>query len=89
MKTLIIVVGNSNNYTSYSVISGKSEAVKSEYGFMGIVDFKIIFKWLKYPNRYIYIDIRDLTLHFEDGTVISGITIIFIITTSIRNRKIK
>jgi ribonuclease HII len=28
----------------------------------------------KYPNRYIYIDIRDLTLHFEDGTVISGTT---------------
>jgi hypothetical protein len=41
---------------------------------MGIVGFKIIFKGLKYPNRYIYIDIRDLTLHFEDGTVISGTT---------------
>jgi hypothetical protein len=41
---------------------------------MCIVGFKIIFKWLKYPNRYIYIDIRDLILHFEDGTVISCTT---------------
>jgi hypothetical protein len=39
---------------------------------MSIVDFKIIFKWLKYPNSYIDIDIRDLTLHFEGGTIISG-----------------
>jgi hypothetical protein len=61
MKTLTIVVGNSNNYTGYSVLSGKSEAVESGYGFMDIVGYKIIFKWLKYPNRYIYIDIRDLT----------------------------
>jgi hypothetical protein len=41
---------------------------------MDIVGFKIIFKWLKYPIRYIYIDIRNFTLHFEDGTVISGPT---------------
>jgi hypothetical protein len=41
---------------------------------MGIVGLKIIIKWLKYPNRYIYIDIRDLTLHFDNETVISGIT---------------
>jgi hypothetical protein len=47
MKTLTIVVGNSNNYTGYSALSGKSEAVDSGYGFMGIVGFKIIFKWLK------------------------------------------
>jgi hypothetical protein len=72
MKTLTIVVGNSNNYTGYSSLSGKSEAVDSGYGFMGIVGYKIIFKWLTYPNRYIYIDIRDLTLHFADETVISG-----------------
>jgi gas vesicle protein len=56
------------------VLSGKSEAVESGYGFMGIVDCKINFKWLKYSNRYIYIDIRDLTLHFDDETVISGTT---------------
>jgi hypothetical protein len=48
--------------------------VESGYGFMGIVGYKIIFKWLKYPNRYIYIDIRDLTLRFDDETVISGTT---------------
>jgi hypothetical protein len=41
---------------------------------MGIVGFKIIFKLLKYPNRYIYIDIRDLTLQFDDETVISDTT---------------
>jgi methyl-accepting chemotaxis protein len=41
---------------------------------MGIEGYKIIFKWLKYPNRYIYIDIRDLTLHFDDETVISDTT---------------
>jgi hypothetical protein len=74
MKKITIVVSNSNNYTGYSSLSGKSEAVESGYGFMGIVGYKIIFKWLKYPNRYIYIDIRDLTLHFDDETVISGTT---------------
>jgi hypothetical protein len=52
MKILTIVVGNSNNYTGYSVLSGKSEAVESGYVFMGIVGFRIISKWLKYPNRY-------------------------------------
>jgi hypothetical protein len=71
MKTLTIVVGNSNNYTGYSSLSGKSEAVESDYISMGIVRYKIIFKWLKYPNRYIYIDIRDLTLHFDAETIIS------------------
>jgi hypothetical protein len=66
IKTLTIVVGDSNNYTGYSVLSGKSEAVESGYDFMGIICFKIIFKWLKYQNTYINIDIRDITLHFED-----------------------
>jgi hypothetical protein len=74
MKTLTIVLGNSNYYTRYSSLSEKSEAVESGYGLMGIVGYKIIFKWLKYPNRYIYIDIRDLTSHFDDETVISGTT---------------
>jgi hypothetical protein len=32
MKSLSIVVGNSNNYTSYSILSGKSEAVESGFG---------------------------------------------------------
>jgi hypothetical protein len=45
MMTLTIVVGNSNYYTCYSVSSGKSKAVESGYGFMGIVGYKIIFKW--------------------------------------------
>jgi hypothetical protein len=44
MKTLPIVVGNSSNYTSYSVLSGKSEAVESGFGFLGIVNYKVIFK---------------------------------------------
>jgi hypothetical protein len=51
---LTIVVENSNNYTGYSVLSGKSEAIESGFGFIGITGYKIIFKWLKYPNRYIY-----------------------------------
>jgi hypothetical protein len=54
LKTLTIVVGNSNNYTGYSVLCGKSEAIESGFGFIGITGYKIIFKWLKYPNRYIY-----------------------------------
>jgi hypothetical protein len=74
MKALTIVVVNSNNYTGYSVLSRKPEALKSGYDFMRIVGFIIIFKWSKYPNRYMYIDIADSTLHFEDGTVISGTT---------------
>jgi hypothetical protein len=45
MKTLTIVVAHSNNYTGYSVLSGKSEAIESGYGFMGIVGYKVIFKW--------------------------------------------
>jgi hypothetical protein len=69
MKILTIVVVNSNNYTGYPVLSGKSETVELGYGFMGIVGYKIIFKWLKYPNRYISIDIRTLTLYFDDETV--------------------
>jgi hypothetical protein len=56
------------------VISGKSQAVESGNCFMGIVGYKIIFKWLKYPHRYIYIDTRDLTLHFDNEIVISGTT---------------
>jgi hypothetical protein len=71
-KPLTIVVDNSNNYIRYSTLSGKSEDVESGYGFIGIACLKIIFKWLKYPNKYIYINIRDLTLHFEDGSIISG-----------------
>jgi hypothetical protein len=47
MKRKTIVIGNSNNYTGYSSLSGKSGAVESGYGFMGIVGYKIIFKWLK------------------------------------------
>jgi chromosome segregation ATPase len=43
MKTLTIVVGNSKNYTRYSTLLGKLEAIESGYGFMGIVCFKIIF----------------------------------------------
>jgi hypothetical protein len=74
MKTLNLLVGNSKGYIGYSILLGKSEAVESDYGFMGIVGFKIIFKWLKYPNMYIYIDIRNLTLHFKDEIVISGTT---------------
>jgi hypothetical protein len=66
METLTIVVGNSNNYTRNSVISGKSEALESGFRFMGVVGPKIILKWLKYLNRYIYINVRDLSLHFED-----------------------
>jgi hypothetical protein len=65
MKTLTIVVGNSNNYTGYSVLSGKSEAVESGFGFIVIVGFTVIFKCLKYRNRYKNIDIRDRTLHFR------------------------
>jgi hypothetical protein len=68
------VVGNSNNYTGYSVLSGKSEAIESGFGFIGITGYKIIFKRLKYPIRYIYIDLRNLTLHFEDRNVISVTT---------------
>jgi methyl-accepting chemotaxis protein len=74
MKTLTIVLGNSNNDTGYSVLSGKSEVVESSFGFMGIVGFKIIFKLLQYLNWYIKYDIRDLTLHVEDRTVKSGTT---------------
>jgi hypothetical protein len=53
LKTLTIVVGNSNNYMGYSVLSGKSGAIESGFGFIGITGYKIIFKWLKYPNKYI------------------------------------
>jgi hypothetical protein len=48
--------------------------MESGYGFMGISGYKIIFKDLRYPNKYIYTDLRDLSLHFEDGSVISGTT---------------
>jgi chromosome segregation ATPase len=41
---------------------------------MGISGYKIILKNLRHPNKYIYIYLRDLSLHFEDGSVISGTT---------------
>jgi hypothetical protein len=66
MKSLPFVIGNSNKYTGYLVLSGKSDAVESGYVFMGIVGYKIISKWLQYPNRYINIDIRDFTLYIND-----------------------
>jgi hypothetical protein len=44
INTSTIVLDNSNNYTVYSALSGKSEAVESSFGFMGIVYCKIIFK---------------------------------------------
>jgi hypothetical protein len=74
LKTLTIVVGNSNNSCGYSVYSGKSEAIESGYGFMGISCYKIIFKDLRHLNKYIYIDLRDLSLHIEDGSIISETT---------------
>ncbi|GMO13052.1 MAG: hypothetical protein Ta2E_01900 [Mycoplasmoidaceae bacterium] len=74
IKTLTVIVGNSNNSTCYSILLGKSEVVESGFGFMRIVRYKIVFKWLKYPKRYIYLDFRDLPIHFDDGSVISGIT---------------
>jgi hypothetical protein len=74
LKTLTIVVGNSNNSCGYSVYSGKAEAMESRYGFMCISGFKIIIKDLRHLNKYIYIDLRDLSLHFENGSVISGTT---------------
>jgi methyl-accepting chemotaxis protein len=74
LKTLTIVVGNSNNSYGYSVYSGKAEAMQSGFGFMVISGYKIIYKDLSHPNKYIYIDLRDLSLHFENGSLISGIT---------------
>jgi peptidoglycan hydrolase CwlO-like protein len=41
---------------------------------MDISVYKIIFKDLRHSNKYIYIDLRDLSLHFEDGSIISGTT---------------
>jgi hypothetical protein len=44
LKTLTMVVGNSNNSCGYSVCGGKAEAMESGYGFMGISGYKIIFQ---------------------------------------------
>jgi hypothetical protein len=44
MKTLTIIVGNSNNDIGYSILSGKSEAVESGFGFMDIEGYKVLFK---------------------------------------------
>jgi hypothetical protein len=74
MKALTIVVGNSNNYTVYSILPNESEAVESSFGFMGIKSHKVLFKWLRYPNRYMHINLKDLSIHFLNGIVISGTT---------------
>jgi hypothetical protein len=60
LKTLTIVVVNYNNSCGYSVYSGKSEAMESGYDSIGISGYKIIFKDLRHPNKYINIDLRDL-----------------------------
>jgi hypothetical protein len=74
LKTLTIVVGNSNNSCGDSIYSGKTEALESGYGFMSISGYKIILKDLRHPNKYMSIDLRDLSLHFEDGSLSSGMT---------------
>jgi hypothetical protein len=38
---------------------------------MGIKDYKLLFKWLRYHNRSLNIDLRNISVHFLDGTVIS------------------
>jgi hypothetical protein len=45
MKTLTIIVGNSNNYTCNSILSGKSKAVESGFVFMAIEGCKVLSKW--------------------------------------------
>jgi hypothetical protein len=74
MKTLTIIVGNSNNHIGYTILLGKSEAVETGFRFMGIEGNKVLFKWKRYPNRYMYMNIRYLSFHFLDGSVISGTT---------------
>ncbi|GMO23704.1 MAG: hypothetical protein Ta2E_13030 [Mycoplasmoidaceae bacterium] len=60
ISILTIVVWNSNNFIGYSVLSVKSEAVLKSY----LNDDSI-------QKRYTYIDLRDLSLHFDEGSVIS------------------
>jgi hypothetical protein len=60
MKTPTIIVGNSNNCTDFSILSGKSETVESNFVFIGIEVEKILFKRLRYPNMYMHIGLRDL-----------------------------
>jgi hypothetical protein len=72
MKTRTICVGNSNNYPIDSILSGKSETVVSGCEFMGIRGYKVLFNWLRYPNMCLYIDLRELSIHFLVGRVISA-----------------
>jgi hypothetical protein len=58
MKALTIGVCNSNNYVGNSIFSGKIEAIEYDNGVMGIDVYKVIFEWIRYPNRYIHIDLR-------------------------------
>jgi hypothetical protein len=44
-KTLTIVINNSNNYISFSILSGKSEEAESGFDFMTIEEYKLLFKW--------------------------------------------
>jgi hypothetical protein len=74
MKTLTIVVGNSNNYTCDSILSGISEMVESGFGFMGLDSYKVLFKWLRYPNRHMDINLTNLPINLINGTVISVTT---------------
>jgi hypothetical protein len=41
---------------------------------MDIEGYKGLLKWLRYLNKYLNIDLRDLLIHFLDGTVISDST---------------
>jgi hypothetical protein len=74
MKTFALVVSNSYRCTDYSLFSRKSEAVESGFSLMDIKGYKVLFKWLRNPNRRMYIELIDLYIHFLDGTVISGTT---------------
>jgi hypothetical protein len=74
LKTLEIIVNISNNYTGYSIFTGKPEAFESGFEFQDIEGYKVLFEWLRNPNGYVYFDRRDLFIHFLDGTVILGTT---------------
>jgi adenine C2-methylase RlmN of 23S rRNA A2503 and tRNA A37 len=44
MKKLANLICNSNNYTGYSIFASKSEEVETDFSFMGVKGYKVLFK---------------------------------------------
>jgi hypothetical protein len=74
MKILTIIVISFNNWTDYSTPSKKSEKIESGFGFKSLEGFKVLFKCVRYPLMFMFIDLKEFSINFFVIIVFSGTT---------------